>query len=75
MIKVGVVGALGKMGQEVVSAVLADSELELVCAVDKFAAGQKVGNIEVIDDMKKFEISQNPIFWLILLSPQQYLTL
>ena len=52
MIKVGVVGALGKMGQEVVSAVLADSELELVCAVDKFAAGQKIGNIEVIDDIK-----------------------
>lgn len=34
MIKVGVVGALGKMGIEVVKAVLADKMLELVCAID-----------------------------------------
>lgn len=34
MIRVGVVGAMGKMGQEVVKAVCNDSELELVCAVD-----------------------------------------
>lgn len=34
MIKVGVVGAMGKMGQEVVKAVCEDNELDLVCAVD-----------------------------------------
>ncbi len=34
MVRVGVVGAIGKMGQEVVKAVCADEKLELVCAVD-----------------------------------------
>jgi 4-hydroxy-tetrahydrodipicolinate reductase len=34
MIKVGVVGAMGKMGQEVVKAVCEDNELNLVCAID-----------------------------------------
>lgn len=34
MVKVGVVGAMGKMGQEVVKAVCDDEALELVCAVD-----------------------------------------
>lgn len=34
MIKVGVVGAMGKMGQEVVKAVCNDDNMELVCAVD-----------------------------------------
>lgn len=34
MVKVGVVGAMGKMGQEVVKAVCSDDSLELVCAVD-----------------------------------------
>ncbi len=34
MIRVGVVGAMGKMGQEVVKAVCEDNELDLVCAVD-----------------------------------------
>lgn len=34
MIRVGVVGAMGKMGQEVVKAVCSNDNLELVCAVD-----------------------------------------
>lgn len=34
MIKVGVTGAMGKMGQEVVAAICGDETLELVCAVD-----------------------------------------
>ena len=34
MVRVGVVGAMGKMGQEVVKAVCNDDTLELVCAVD-----------------------------------------
>lgn len=39
-IKVGVVGAGGKMGTAVCAAVRADPALELVAAVDPFAAGQ-----------------------------------
>ena len=35
LIKVGVTGANGKMGRQVVSSVLADSETSLVCAVDR----------------------------------------
>lgn len=34
MIKVGVTGAMGKMGQEVVKAMCEDEKFELVCAVD-----------------------------------------
>lgn len=34
MIKVGVIGAMGKMGKEVVEAVCQDENLELVCAID-----------------------------------------
>ena len=34
MVRVGVVGAMGKMGQEVVKAVCNDDTLELVCSVD-----------------------------------------
>ena len=43
MIKVGVVGALGKMGKEVVKAVLNEKELELVMAVDIVAEGSDIG--------------------------------
>ena len=52
-IKVAVVGAMGKMGQEVVKAVLADASCELACAVDKFGVGTLVAeNISVQDDIK-----------------------
>lgn len=52
-IKVAVVGAMGKMGQEVVKAVLADASCELACAVDKFGVGTLVTeNISVQDDIK-----------------------
>ncbi len=39
MIKVGITGALGKMGKEVVEAVVASSDCELVLAVDIAGAG------------------------------------
>ena len=45
MIRVGIVGALGKMGKEVVKAVLADNELQLVMAIDIFNEGDDIGNI------------------------------
>ena len=43
MIKVGVVGALGKMGKEVVNAILNDKDTELVMAVDINGAGTDAG--------------------------------
>ena len=52
-IKVGVTGAMGRMGKEVIKAVLNDPELELVCAIDKFGAGEKITeNIVIEDDIK-----------------------
>jgi len=46
LIKVGVIGAQGKMGREVVKAVLEDGALELVCAVDTYSAGVSVCGTE-----------------------------
>lgn len=46
-IRVGVVGAGGKMGTAVCAAVSADPELELVAAVDPFAAGEQRSGIVV----------------------------
>ncbi len=45
MIKVGVIGALGKMGREVVKAVLNAQDMELVCAVDIMGKSQDIGNV------------------------------
>ena len=56
MVKVGVVGAMGKMGQEVVKAVCNDEALELVCAVDINQINEQVcptHEIRVIGDLKK----------------------
>ena len=53
-IKVGVIGAMGKMGKEVVKTVINDPETELVCAVDKFGTGESVfGDIKVESDIKQ----------------------
>ncbi|MBR2069192.1 MAG: 4-hydroxy-tetrahydrodipicolinate reductase [Candidatus Gastranaerophilales bacterium] len=61
MIKVGVVGAAGKMGQQVVSEVLADKELALVCAVDKFYVGKEITpNVVIKDDIKEALKESNP---------------
>ncbi len=61
MIKVGVSGAAGRMGKEVVKTVINDSELELVCAIDKFQTGQNVYESVIIesDTAKSIEIN-NP---------------
>lgn len=45
MIKVGVVGALGKMGREVVKAVSESKDMELVLAVDIMQEGFDVGKL------------------------------
>ena len=53
MIKVGVIGALGKMGKEVVKAILNAEDTELVMAVDIVGAGQEVApNIKIETDLK-----------------------
>ena len=51
MIRVGVVGANGKMGKEVVNLALQNPEFELVLAVDKFGVGEKISNIEIKPDL------------------------
>ena len=56
MIKVGVVGAMGKMGQEVVKAVCDDENLDLVCAVDINQIDKQVcptKEVRIIGDLKK----------------------
>ena len=45
MIKVLVSGAAGRMGREVVKAIVNDDQTQLVGAVDKYAAGQDAGTL------------------------------
>ncbi len=45
MIKIGVTGALGKMGKEVIKAVIQAPDTELVLAIDIFSQGEDIGNI------------------------------
>jgi 4-hydroxy-tetrahydrodipicolinate reductase len=47
VIRVGVVGAAGRMGREICRAVTADPELELVAAVDPSHAGQTIEGVVV----------------------------
>jgi 4-hydroxy-tetrahydrodipicolinate reductase len=51
-IKVGVVGAGGRMGRTVCAAVAADPALELVAAVDPHAAGDEVLGITIAPDLE-----------------------
>jgi len=61
MIKVGVVGALGKMGTEVCKAVIEDKDTELVFAVDKFQEGKAVTeNVVIKSDLKAEIIEKKP---------------
>jgi len=58
VIKAGVTGALGKMGSEVIKTIISNSEnkheMELVCAVDKFGAGQNVfQSVNIEGDLAK----------------------
>lgn len=50
-IKVLVSGACGKMGQEVIKAVLKDPELQLVSAVDRLHQGEDIGKIVGLDEL------------------------
>ena len=45
MIKIGVVGALGKMGREVINAVCTSDDMKLVMAVDIQRLGEDIGDI------------------------------
>ncbi len=48
-VRVGVVGAAGRMGSEVCRAVDAASDLELVAAIDPFRAGERLGDVVGLD--------------------------
>lgn len=60
MIRVGVIGAYGKMGREVCAAVANDPDLGLVAAVDMSGAGERIGplighpeiSIEISDELE-----------------------
>ncbi len=61
MIRLGVVGANGKMGSEVVNLALNNNDFELVCAVDKFGAGKKITeNVIVEVDLKEALVKRKP---------------
>lgn len=63
MIRVGVVGAMGKMGQEVVKAVCDDKDLELVCAVDINEIDSEVcpkSEVRVMGDLKSAILAHRP---------------
>ena len=51
-IRVGVIGAAGRMGATVCSAVVADKNLELVAAVDTASAGSVVHGISVSSELR-----------------------
>ena len=51
-IRVGVVGAGGRMGSTVCAAVLADSGLELVAAVDPHAPGKSAAGVDVHPELR-----------------------
>ena len=54
MIKIGVVGANGKMGKEVVKLALTNPDFDLVCAIDKFGIGEKINdNVTIEEDIAK----------------------
>ncbi len=51
-IRVGVIGATGRMGATVCSAVVADKNLELVAAVDTASAGSVINGITVSSELR-----------------------
>ena len=61
MIKVGVVGALGKMGKEVVKAVLEAEDTTLVMAVDVVGEGTIIANdVEIETNLKQAIQTKKP---------------
>ena len=55
MIRVGVVGAAGRMGRQACRAIAADAELQLAAAVDPSHAGSVVEGIQLVRDMGALE--------------------
>ena len=51
-IRVGVIGAAGRMGQTVCAAISADKNLELVAAVDSAASGSTVEGLTIAKDLR-----------------------
>ena len=61
MIKIGVVGALGKMGKEVVKAVLEAEDTTLVMAVDVVGEGTVISNdVKIESDLKQAIQTKKP---------------
>lgn len=61
MIRLGVVGANGKMGTQVVNLALSDKNFELVCAVDKFGTGKQLSkNVTVEENLKDALVKRKP---------------
>lgn len=57
MIKVGVIGAAGKMGSEVCKAIVADPDTELVGAVDPFSPGALIHGVVIESDLKALSVA------------------
>lgn len=61
MIRLGVVGANGKMGNQVVNLALNDKDFELVLAVDKFGTGKKLNeNVIVEENLEESLLKRKP---------------
>ena len=77
MIRVGVTGAIGKMGKEVVKAIYEASDTELVCAVDIIEEGKDIGelvlnktvNVKIQKDIKKAIEQSKPDIMIDFTSP------
>ncbi|GDX33390.1 4-hydroxy-tetrahydrodipicolinate reductase [Actinomycetes bacterium] len=51
-IRIGVIGAAGRMGQTVCAAIAADKNLELVAAVDSAASGSMIEGLTIAKDLR-----------------------
>jgi len=61
LIKLGVIGANGKMGSQVVSLAINDKDFELVCAVDKFGAGKQLTDkVFVEENLEESLVKRKP---------------
>ena len=60
MIRVIVTGAAGKVGREVLSAVSAEADMEVVAAVDPLHAGETVADVVLVADLAAAIAETNP---------------